>query len=699
MRALVRHCLLAFILSAGVVLPAAPCSAQSYKVNDPIEVFHLNDWKPATVVNTNQRGEVLAEYEFAGRPHRDVFKPEAVRAAYESGAIARGRVWSAAAGSFSVKAALLSANDKEVKLRKTDMTELTVAVDKLSEADKTYLRKLQKSLGPAGEQGPTPPPAEAFASGSGLISSVSWESTSGRPAISPDPVPTYMRLKQGGCGFPTEDFFDRLSAVLPVGASDQWLLAAVENGTPGKPLPSRLLWVSLARQKVDRRQLLPPSEKLLDYHAGSHRVLTFNEIEKDSPGGRGRPVLTIWETTPTAKEVKPIVRWYSDGDYHQWGSPWARLIDGNLVVERAEKQRYVVWDISAKQAKYSVTQESFFAPEAVLSGGRKQLFLPEDKGVRVLESATGKWLTTLPANHGSSGVAISEDGKQAAVLDRTSLTVWDLTTADAPAKNYQAEAIGTPFTSDIFWVGNDRIVADDKHTQRLFSLKNNLTLWRYDFDHNAVSEHWGGRVREIIDGHLVYAATFNVAAQRGLAVGAVQLPGPRVDETEAKLDKETLYIVKPGTEVRVEANVGEFTSRVQKALEDKVIANGWTLSPNATAVLSAEMKLGEQQTVNYRMFGIGATGSTQSATFTPHIATLTLKVGEKTAWQSGTSSGAPPIVRLRRDEAVQGEVDKWQKDHPEFFESVGIPPRILDPKYRDGLGTTLVTNRGLISKN
>jgi hypothetical protein len=138
---------------------------------------------------------------------------------------------------------------------------------------------------------------------------------------------------------------------------------------------------------------------------------------------------------------------------------------------------------------------------------------------------------------------------------------------------------------------------------------------------------------------------------------------------------------------------------VQKALEDKVIANGWTLSPNATAVLSAEMKLGEQQTVNYRMFGIGATGSTQSATFTPHIATLTLKVGEKTAWQSGTSSGAPPIVRLRRDEAVQGEVDKWQKDHPEFFESVGIPPRILDPKYRDGLGTTLVTNRGLISKN
>ena len=684
-------------IAATVILTAHPCFAQSYKVNDRIEVFHLNSWKPAVVVNTNQRGEVLAEYEFGGGPRREAFKPEAVRAEYESGAIARGRVWTAAAGSFSVKAALLAANDKEVKLRKTDMTELTVALDKLSEADRIYLRKLQKAMG---EGGPTPPPAESFAGGGfGLITSFSWETNSGRPAISPDPVPTYMQLKQGGCGFPTDDFFDRLGAVLPVGASDQWLLAAVESDSPSKPLPSRLLWVSLVRQKVERRQLLPPREKLVDYHADSHRVLTFNEIEKDS-FGRGRPVLTIWETTPTAKDVKPVVRWYADGDYHRWGSPWARLIDGNLVVERADKQRYVVWDTASKQAKYSITQESFFAPVAVLSGGRKQLFLPEDKGVRVLDSATGKWLTTLPAKNGSSGVAVSEDGKQAAVLDWTTLKVWDLTTPDSPPKVYQAEAIGTPFTADIYWVGNERVMADSLNGQRLFSLRNNLTLWRYDFDHNAVSEHWSNRVREIIDGHLVYAATFHIGGQHGLAVGAVALPGPRVDETEARLEKESLYIVKPGTPVRVEVNAGdgEFSSRVQKALEDKVQANGWTLSPTATAVLSAEMKLGEQQTVNYRMFGIGATGTTQSATFTPHISTLTLKVGDKTAWQSGTRTGAPPIVHLQRGEEVQSEVDKWQKPQPEFFDSVVIPPKILDPKYKDGLGGTLVTNRGLVPK-
>src|SRR5437588_3917266 len=99
--------------------PARCCLAQSYKANDRIEVFYLNKWYPGVVVNTNQRGEVLAEFEFIrGRPKRELFKPDAVRAEYESGAIARGRMWSDTSGSFKIKAALLAANDKEVALRK-----------------------------------------------------------------------------------------------------------------------------------------------------------------------------------------------------------------------------------------------------------------------------------------------------------------------------------------------------------------------------------------------------------------------------------------------------------------------------------------------------------------------------------------------------------------------------------------------------
>jgi hypothetical protein len=650
------------------------------------------------VVNTNARGDVLAEYLWGGRSWRETFKADAVRAEYESGAIARGRTWSDPSGSFKTKAALLAMNDEEVTLRKQDLTEIKVAISKLSEGDKSFLKKLQKSMGLAGQSWPQPPTVETFSGGAGFGSSASYGSASGRPAIAADPIPAYLKMKQGGCGFPTEDFFDRLGTVLPVGGSDQWLLAAVENEKPSAAFPTRLYWVSLTRQKVERRQMLPPSEKLLDYHAASHRFVTYNEM-KEGFSATGPGTLTVWEATPTDTKAKPIARWYTEGNEGLLHTPWARMIDGNLVLHRAEKQRYVVWDVSAKQARYQTMQESFFAPDAVLSGGRKYLFLPEDKVVRVLESATGDWVTALPVTDGASGVAVSEDGRQAAVLGRSTLTVWDLTAADAPPRVFQAETIGTPFTATLAWVGNERIAADSRRGQSLFSLKNNLTLWHYDFDHHAISDHWGARVREISDRHLVYAATFRVAGQSGLAVGAVQLPGPRVDEVEARLERESLYIVKPETSVQIEVNAGEYTDRIAKALEAKALANGWTVSPVANARLVAEMKRGEQQTVNYRMFGVGRSESTQQATFVPFISSLKLQVGESTAWMSSTSSGAPPVVRLREGESAQAEVDKWQKARPEFFDDVKIPARILDPKYRDGLGATLVTNRGLIPKN
>ena len=94
-------------------------------------------------------------------------------------------------------------------------------------------------------------------------------------------------------------------------------------------------------------------------------------------------------------------------------------------------------------------------------------------------------------------------------------------------------------------------MAEGRRGQSLFSLENKMTLWHYDFDHNAVAERWGGRVREIVDRHLVYAATFGGAGQHGLAVGAVQLPGPRVNEAEDSLERDRLYIVKAGTPVRI----------------------------------------------------------------------------------------------------------------------------------------------------
>ncbi len=78
---------------------------------------------------------------------------------------------------------------------------------------------------------------------------------------------------------------------------------------------------------------------------------------------------------------------------------------------------------------------------------------------------------------------------------------------------------------------------------------------------------------------------------------------------------------------------------------------------------------------------------------------LQISVGDTVAWSSGTSSGAPPFISLQPGQSAQAEVEKWNNPYPQFYETVDIPDSILDPKKRNGLGTTEVTNRGLVPKS
>lgn len=684
-------------LAATSALAPATASAQSsFKAGDKIEVFFLNDWTPAVVVQTNQRGDVMAEYEFAGGSQRKVFKAQEVRFQYLNGAISRPRFWEDASGKFKIHAVLMAIDGENVKLRKKDMSDIDVALKDLSEADKEFVKTVQEGGGPTSNMPPQHPQLEDFA-GAGLGSfAVSFAGgAADRQPISPDPMPAYLKLKQGGVAFGTDSVHDRLGAVLPLGGPDAWILAALENASPSQGLPTRLLWVSLTKQKVAGRVLLPVGEAILDYHPPTRRLLTYGEVKGSSAWPS--PALTLWEVSPTDKQAKAIVRWKADSG--ESVDPWARIIDGSLVIHRFKKQEYVCWDASGKTAKYRINQESFFAPLPVLSGGRKYLVMPEDTGVRIIEAATGNIVSSLPAKNGASGVALSEDGTRLAVLEDNDLVVWNLTSAETGAEpeRYQAEAIGTPFAATLFWVGDNRVMADNSFLgQVLFSLNKRIALWNYQFDHNAVHDHGSRRLRDIVDKHLVYAATVQAGSQSGLAVGAVQLPGPKVDEVDAATDPETLYVIKPGTEMRLQVDASENTERVRAAMEAEIKKNGWVLSENAKFTLVAEMKIGETQTTTYSSFGFG--GASESVSVTPYISSARILMGEQVCWSGGTSTGAPPILMLREGQTVQSEVDKWQKPHPEFFDTVDIPEKILDPAKRNGLGSTQVTNRGLIPK-
>ncbi|MGE0755817.1 MAG: SHD1 domain-containing protein [Pirellulaceae bacterium] len=673
-------------------VPAAGQTNRSFKPDDEIEVFYQNKWWPARALDMNKRGDVLAEFEFASQPRRQAFRNGDVRYAFESGALVRARTWSNESGEFSVRAALLRIDDTTVSLRKADKQEIKVPIDKLSQTDQAFLKRLEKDLGTAMTRQPELPPVQEF-DRSALTSREKSATESSRRALAADPVPGYLQLQAGGVAFPIPSVWDRLGAIIPLGGADSWLLAAVESRETSSPVATRMLWASMKKGELGGQQSLPPGEVVLDYHPPSHRLLTWATVSQEDAEQK---VLTVWEVLPTDKQVKLVVRWNVTPPERPVREPWGRLVDGQVAVFRWTNQEYTGWDIVGQRLIYRLTQESFFAPLPTLSGGRRYLFLPEDKGVRVIEAATGELASFLPSTEGTSGVAITEDGQRAAVLGRSSLTIWPLTDAQAEPERIQAEAISYNVRGKLHWVNDRQLMVDGIGGSVLFSLDHKLALWSYRFDSDAVHESEGRRLRDLVNGHLVYAASVRSGTQRGLAVGAVKLPGPKVNEATASLNPDSLMIVKAGSQVRVDVRAGGDAARIRAALEQKIANNDWQLSPSARTVLIAEMKQGETQQVTYRTFGFGSGASEETVTVQPHISELRVEVDGKVAWMSRTSSGVPPILHLKEGESMQGEVNKWQKPNPDFFDQVRIPDRILDPAKRNGLGRTQVTNRGLV---
>ena len=220
-------------------------------------------------------------------------------------------------------------------------------------------------------------------------------------------------------------------------------------------------------------------------------------------------------------------------------------------------------------------------------------------------------------------IAALVTGLSAAQLTSHHLAGWTLTSSEPEPATYQAEAMGKPFRAAMEWVGPDQIMADGFHHGKvLFSLKHRIALWRYEFDMEAVPEQRNRRVKHVLDGHLVYAASVGGLLQRVLAVGAVELPGPKVREEAESLDPEALMILKPGIEVAVNIQCGEYNDRVYAAVQQIAARNGWMLNQSASIVIECEMKRGEQQNTTYRSFN---NSQTQSVTFTPNIPTIQIQ--------------------------------------------------------------------------
>ena len=66
------------------------------------------------------------------------------------------------------------------------------------------------------------------------------------------------------------------------------------------------------------------------------------------------------------------------------------------------------------------------------------------------------------SGHSHEWFTLDWNAQRLAVLEDYELAVWDVTNPQSGPERYQAQAIGTPFTADLAWIGNERIMACER---------------------------------------------------------------------------------------------------------------------------------------------------------------------------------------------------------------------------------------------
>ena len=272
-----------------------------------------------------------------------------------------------------------------VVLIKTDLSEITVPLAKLSTADKNYVNKFKKSHDQAVNRGEIPaktpelPEIESF---EGSFGSTSIMPANNELQYKPlGKIPGYFaEFEQAGTGFNRIRSFQELVAVIPVGGPDQLVLMTTRERNPFDKydnFQSQLYWVSLKRKKVINTVAITHEDYAIDYDPRHKLLLSFNRKEEfvnqvDEPDH-----YTVWKLDPGAADAEPLVRWAGEG--MGWASHlFGKIINERVVVTKKSRQTYQAWDIVDKKCLYTLNQMSFFDAPVVVSPDRTHLILPED---------------------------------------------------------------------------------------------------------------------------------------------------------------------------------------------------------------------------------------------------------------------------------------------------------------------------------
>ncbi|MEL7496830.1 MAG: SHD1 domain-containing protein [Planctomycetota bacterium] len=692
------------LLAASIAFLFTNVASAQLKLEEgeDIKVNTFWGWKDGVIVEVGKSKQYLVEYYFGSSPKQEAFHRNQLRKLYEFQAMDFARIWKSSAGTFEIEAALkLVKTTDDVVLLKPDLSEITVALDKLSKRDQQYVKKFKRNFDRAVAAGQIPAPwpklpeIESFADTS-FSSSKAFDTS--KLELQPfGKLPSYLReFKHQGVGFRMTRPRQELVSAIAVGGPEQLVLVNGREGNffnKGVMFQSQLYWLSMKQKKVTASVAVANEDYALDYDPRTKYLLTFNE-EEFARDNEEPHHLTIWKLGFGETDIEPVIRWNISSRFPRFGDlKFGKIINENIVLTKGERHEYIGWDISKKEIAYTIRTESFFDAPVRLTGDRRYLIVPEDGRLSIFDATNGDFVmgTQVDARH-VSGANVNADGTKLAAVTEKDIFVWDLESRRPEPDRYSAPLIGSPFESTIDFIDDDKVLVDGFSNRVLFSLRLGVPLWTYKTENPFFDDD---PLVNYVSNGIVFYTDQDFFRSQNVAVGAVELPGPQVEELTANIQPEDLMIMKPGVAVSIELNNVDSAATVEGWLKEEIAENGWVYDPNAEIVLKGEMGIGPSQSVQYSSSGaFGRDKDVTTVNFRPHYSSLKLMRGKQIIWQSGTQSGAPPVI-TGNDNQIQSRINSFQKPNVQFFKRVEIEAELIDPKYSRGFGVSKLGKRGI----
>ncbi|MGO8748903.1 MAG: SHD1 domain-containing protein [Thermoguttaceae bacterium] len=603
------------------------------------------------------------------------------------------RLWKDTTGKFQIHAALIEQTASAVRLRTADGREVSVPIQRLSQADQDYLKSLNAPAdnpfsGGAPASGAAPAkssPATGLSGGlravpesKSVVAEMELPGTgttldlssapAGGPFV-PDPCPDFPALAAAVVPLSAVDAYDNVSSPVPANLAQGRFLVSIGRNVSGRPQETRgrIYSVSLAGKKPDLVWDHPRAVRVWDYDAASGRTLIVDNLDQFERGGELVMVEGLEKGNPAALYRRTLPGAGKPGFDSQ--VKWARLLSGSHVAAIVDNALYV-WDLPAAKLLYRVEQVNAIEPP-VFSGNQIMMAIPQNGRVVIVETASGRVCKSIATgNTLEPGVAFNRTGRLLAICFSNQYLVWDCVADKVVRQATTTEHLGS---HPVHWIAPKMLLtalSDAVH------LDLGMCVWKYT-------------IMDCTERILVGNMLLTVTTSEEAALACVEIPHASAQESIDRLMRagDAAMLVRPGSAVAVAIETTEQVERpaIQASISQAAERAGWKVNDRAPITLVAKIGRGKTRQLQYHSMG-GGSQTTNTATLTPFTVELEIRSGNDVLWTRSSFNQVPMLLLVQGGETVQDAVKRFEKPDPEFFASLALPPRIPKPEIKAHVG-------------